>query len=42
LWITTGAQLIHLDASLKTNAVIPLPKDRFMPVTALCVSPESI
>jgi hypothetical protein len=42
LWIGTGARLIQLDATLKTNTVIALPKDRFTPVTALCVSPERI
>ena len=42
LWIGIGGQLLHLDFDLKTNLVVNLPVDAFVPITTLCLAPSTI
>ena len=42
LWIGIGGQLLHLDFDLKTNLVVNLPMNSFVPITTLCLTPATI
>lgn len=42
LWLAIAGQLLRLDFDLKTNAVVILPVDPYVPITCLCLGVEKI